>query len=59
MAGVAAGGLAIDGGRLADVTIFHGGPIRTMEDARPAAEAVAARGGVINPRGGSAAPIRA
>ncbi|WP_207824260.1 amidohydrolase [Brevundimonas pondensis] len=47
MAGVAAGGLAIGGGRRADVTIFHGGPIRTMEDARPAAEAVAARGGVI------------
>ena len=33
MAGVAAGGLAIGGGRRADVTIFHGGPIRTMEDA--------------------------
>jgi predicted amidohydrolase YtcJ len=47
MAGVAAGGLAIGGAARADAIIFHGGSIRTMDDARPTAEAVAARGDVI------------
>ena len=47
MAGVAAGGLAIGGAARADAIIFHGGSIRTMDDARPTAEAVAVRGDVI------------
>jgi len=47
MAGVAAGGLAIGGAVRADAIIFHGGSIRTMDDARPTAEAVAVRGDVI------------
>ena len=47
MAGGAAGGLAIGGAARAAAIIFHGGSIRTVDDARPTAEAVAVRGDVI------------
>ena len=50
MAGLAAGGLTASGAaqaQAAATTIFHGGPIRTMDDTQPSAEAVAVRGQTI------------
>ena len=50
MAGVAVGGLTASGAaqaQAATTTVFHGGPIRTMDDAQPSAEAVAVRGQTI------------
>ncbi|MBK1969221.1 MULTISPECIES: amidohydrolase [Brevundimonas] len=52
MAGVAVGGLTASGAaqaqaQAAATTVFHGGPIRTMDDAQPSAEAVAVRGQTI------------
>lgn len=50
MAGAAASGLMSAGAvqaRATATTVFHGGPIRTMDDAQPSAEAVAVRGQTI------------
>ncbi len=50
MAGLAVGGLTASGAaqaRAVATTIFHGGPIRTMDDTQPSAEAVAVRGQTI------------
>lgn len=50
MAGAVSGGLALGGpaqAQTAETTIFHGGSIRTIDDARPTAEALAVRGETI------------
>jgi len=50
MAGAAASGLMSAGAvqaRATATTVFHGGPILTMDDAQPSAEAVAVRGQTI------------
>lgn len=49
--GLAAGLLAMDGRAMAQdagvATVFHGGPILTMEDAAPSVEAITVRNGLI------------
>ncbi|QBQ50133.1 amidohydrolase [Brevundimonas naejangsanensis] len=50
MTGAVSGGLALGGpaqAQTAATTIFHGGSIRTIDDARPTAEALAMRGAAI------------
>lgn len=50
MTGAVSGGLALGGpaqAQTAATTIFHGGSIRTIDDARPTAEALAVRGAAI------------
>lgn len=50
MAGAVSGGLTLGGpakAQTAATTIFHGGSIRTIDDARPTAEALAVRGAAI------------
>lgn len=50
MAGAVSGGLTLGGpakAQTAATTIFHGGSIRTIDDARPTAEALAVRGETI------------
>ena len=55
MAGVAVGGLTASGAaqaqaQAAATTVFHGGPIRTMDDAQPSAEAEPVSSVMTRPR---------